>query len=87
MEVDLLYLYPPKEQWSNKSRQLQLFLATGTEQTVTEQTHLLVKLPHHPFIISSVILLPLRPKSLTHKNPQRHKIIIFMARVRVGCKD
>ena len=32
-----------------------------------------------------VILLPLRPASLTHKNPQRHKIIHGMHPV--GCED
>ena len=31
------------------------------------------------------ILLPLRPGSLKHKNPQRHKIICGMCPV--GCKD
>ena len=42
-------------------------------------------LPEEPF---SVILLPLRPASLTHKNPhrgQRRKIIHGMSPV--GCKD
>ena len=33
----------------------------------------------------TVILLPLRPASLTHKNPQRHKIIC--GKHPVGHKD
>ena len=36
-------------------------------------------------MIETVILLPLRPASLTHKNPQRCKIIHGMHPV--GCKD
>ena len=39
-------------------------------------------LPAEPF---SVILLPLHPASLTHKNPQRHKIIHGMGPI--GCKE
>ena len=35
--------------------------------------------------LNPVILLPLRPASLTHKNPQRHKIIHGMRPV--GCKE
>ena len=35
----------------------------------------------------SVILLPLSPVSLTHKNAQRHKIIIIHDICPMGCKD
>ena len=38
-------------------------------------------------IIFSVILLPLRPASLTHKNPKRRKIICGMRPVRTQRRE
>ena len=54
----------PQNKTRRASKKFQLmFLLTGS------------LLPHRIFVTSTVILLPLRPASLMHKNSQRRKII------------